>query len=528
MEKKFLKFYVRFTIPLLSAFLVIVFSGYSVMTFFYLNSIKTLAESKRKILTSFLDNGLENVIFKEILSLEKIEVFENVDLFYKRISEQNFFSVNENIKIDFATSSVFITGKTAGNRYFLAKFSFLERKNDFDRRIFYYIIISFLIFIGVAFYSYSFFKKFENKLIRLAGEIKSGKTGSVINLENEFYPFFKEFQDLTILENKEKLDLNTTLSIFKNILNRVDEAVFVIDVNENIVFANERFKEIFYPYSENKKYWEVILENSFIGFVEDRISTFCRIQFRDRIFELEKFFYNSFVAVKIKDVSELERLEEKKREFISYVSHEVRTPLTVIKGYLELIDSEKDIKRIKEFTGTVLKNIDRIIKLLSELLRLSILEESKIELEKSSFDLNDVFKEIASFYEPKLMEKRIRVNLESYGNSVILADRDKIVELFSNLFDNSVKFTEDGVISIIIKNRDGFVEVEFSDSGVGIDEKDLPYIFDKFYTAKHREKKGFGLGLSIAKRIVLLHNGSIKVESKKNSGTKFTVILPEK
>lgn len=230
----------------------------------------------------------------------------------------------------------------------------------------------------------------------------------------------------------------------------------------------------------------------------------------------------------------LEKLDELKTQFLSTVSHELRTPLTITKEGINLILDRipGDInKKQEEVLNMSRNNIDRLTRIINDLLDISKIESGKMELSKQPVDLNKIVNDTASFFAPAAEKKHIYIKVDMPGKGLkVSADADKLAQVFTNLVGNAMKFTERGGITISAKVKDNRIECAVSDTGPGIAEKDLNSAFDKFQqlgsTAMNKEK-GTGLGLSIAKSIVEMHNGSMWAESKTGRGTRIVFVLPK-
>ena len=229
----------------------------------------------------------------------------------------------------------------------------------------------------------------------------------------------------------------------------------------------------------------------------------------------------------------LNELETMRSSFISDVSHELRTPMTIIRGFIEGIldgtipDDEKD-----KYLATVLDEVKRLSRLVSDLLEASRLEQSKIKIEKVTVDMNRLVAESVFNYEQRLTQKEINVDLKMSENGCLaLADKDSIKRVLLNLIDNAIKFTPTGGdISVSTWHKDKKVYVSIKNSGEGIPQDDLRHIWERFYkTDKSRsnDKKGVGLGLHIVKTIISQHGGEIFAESEEGKFTMFTFILDE-
>lgn len=229
----------------------------------------------------------------------------------------------------------------------------------------------------------------------------------------------------------------------------------------------------------------------------------------------------------------LNELENMRSSFISDVSHELRTPMTIISGFIEgVLDGTIPEEEKNKYLATVLEEVKRLSRLVSELLEASRLEQGKIKIEKQNVDMNRMVAESVFNYEQQLTEKKINVNLQLDENECMaLADKDSIKRVMINLIDNAIKFTpESGNISVSTQHTDKKVYVSIENSGDGISKEDLRHIWERFYkTDKSRshDKKGVGLGLHIVKTIISQHGGEIYAESEEGKFARFTFILDE-
>jgi PAS domain S-box-containing protein len=223
-------------------------------------------------------------------------------------------------------------------------------------------------------------------------------------------------------------------------------------------------------------------------------------------------------------VEELDRL---KSEFVSNISHEFRTPLASIIGFSETIVSDPDLpeEMKSEFNHVILNEGKRLAKLINDVLNLSNIEGGKIALNKSNLDVIDILKDVVDKNSGRAEEKNISVEFEHPKNEVLIeADREKLAQSFEALINNAIKFTnEKGRVKVIVNDLFKELEIIISDTGVGIPEKDLPYIFQKFYRVSRpgTEIPGTGIGLVFVKQIVDLHKGLISVQSESGNGTTF-------
>ncbi|GAB4294159.1 MAG: hypothetical protein Kow0098_15570 [Ignavibacteriaceae bacterium] len=229
--------------------------------------------------------------------------------------------------------------------------------------------------------------------------------------------------------------------------------------------------------------------------------------------------------------SMLEELNRLKNEFISNISHELRTPLASIIGFSETIESDPELPEEvrNEFNRIILEEGKRLAKLINDVLDLSRIEGGNITLNKNKFDIIKLISEVISAHKKSAENKLLSLTIDLPSEEVeIYADRDRLYQVFSGILNNAVKFTEKGGrITVSAHSLSKEVEVVISDTGIGIPEKELPLVFQKFYkVSRHSgETPGTGLGLVFVKQIVDLHKGVIIVQSQENKGTSVIIKL---
>ncbi|MNI29558.1 Sensor histidine kinase YycG [compost metagenome] len=236
----------------------------------------------------------------------------------------------------------------------------------------------------------------------------------------------------------------------------------------------------------------------------------------------------------LQDVTEQEKLEESRREFVANVSHELRTPLTTIKSYTEALEDGalSDPELGPKFTSVIQIQTERMIRLVTDLLHLSRLDSKEAMLRKQPTGVMEMLEEVTDRFSFQMQEKGIKPTLFiSSGVSIAWIDRDQIDQVLDNLISNAMKYTpEGGTITIEARNmEDGLLAISVQDNGIGIPKRDLDRIFERFYRvdkARSRNMGGTGLGLSIAREIVKAHGGTISLQSELGKGTKVTFTLP--
>ena len=230
--------------------------------------------------------------------------------------------------------------------------------------------------------------------------------------------------------------------------------------------------------------------------------------------------------------SEIARAEDDQKKFVANVSHDFRSPLTSIRGYLEaMLDGTIPPELHEKYLQIVLNETERLTKLTNSLLMLNNLNTKGLLLDKTDFDINRIIRNTAASFEGTCRKKTIAIELVLTGDEMYVnADMDKIQQVFYNLLDNAIKFSHhNSVIRIETSEKKNKLFISVKDSGIGIPKDDQKLIFDRFYksdASRGKDKKGTGLGLSIVKEIIASHNEHINVISTEGVGTEFIFSLP--
>ncbi|WP_106769617.1 cell wall metabolism sensor histidine kinase WalK [Paenibacillus faecalis] len=236
----------------------------------------------------------------------------------------------------------------------------------------------------------------------------------------------------------------------------------------------------------------------------------------------------------LQDVTEQEKLEASRREFVANVSHELRTPLTTIKSYTEALEDGalEDKQLASRFVGVIQNETGRMIRLVTDLLHLSRFDSQEAAMRKQPVDVAEMLEDVEDRFSFQMKQKNVNtvINVKP-GASIAMLDRDGIDQVLDNLVSNALKYTPDGgtITMEADVTEDGMLSLSVEDTGIGIPKKDLERIFERFYRvdkARTRNMGGTGLGLSIAREIVRMHGGFIFLQSELNKGTKVTFTLP--
>ncbi|OOP72533.1 ATP-binding protein [Clostridium beijerinckii] len=234
-------------------------------------------------------------------------------------------------------------------------------------------------------------------------------------------------------------------------------------------------------------------------------------------------------VILIQDISEKEKLEQMRKDFISNVSHEFRTPLTVIKGNLEsIVDGMIEPENVADTYITLIKETNRLERMVKDLLNLSKLESGKLEIDVSGLDVNMLINDTMRSLKTLIRNKNIDLQLSLENNlPTLLSDYDKLKQLIIIFMDNAIKFSENkGVLKVATYTDNKNIYITIEDNGIGIPKDEIQYLGEKFYKADKARKAnagGTGLGLSIAKRLTKVLNGNVSIESDLGKGTTITI-----
>ncbi|MCK8824664.1 two-component system histidine kinase PnpS [Fuchsiella alkaliacetigena] len=405
------------------------------------------------------------------------------------------------------------------------------------------IVISLLIGLSVT-------KRITNPIERMtyvAGRMARGYLDQKIRLnsKDELGRLSSAFNDMAS-RLKAKLDeISGEKNKMEAILSSIGDGVIAVDKDGRIILFNPTAEELFEVKEERilGKYTLEVMRNHKLG----TLIMNCMQQQEDISAEIELLYPSNRIirvhATRIKDgskehgvvavfrdVTELRRLEQMRTEFVGNVSHELKTPLTSIKGYTEtlLTNQQADFETNQQFLQIINDEADRLEQLISELLDLAELESRDSSL--AAVDLEEVLTDVLMIISPKATSKEISLEVDLPTDiAKVKGSREELNRLYTNLIDNAVKYTPaGGQVKIEVEEQADQVWTYISDTGIGIPAEDLERIFERFYRVdKTRSRKlgGTGLGLSIVKHIIKNHQAEIEVESEVGVGTEFKFYL---
>lgn len=415
------------------------------------------------------------------------------------------------------------------------------------------ILFSFIFALGLAFVVGSLLTagitRPINKIIHISRRFSKGdfRHKIYIDSKDEIGELASNLNTMAQdMEDKIKA-VNTHHQHLRAILDSMVEGVIVIDKSGKVTSVNPTVEKIFDTGAkdiEGRNFLEAIRNNDMAEIIDavlqngTPVSKELKLVFPvQKIFQINAspIFENNLVhgcVLVIHDTTEMHRLETVRRDFVANLSHELKTPLTSIKGFIETLlgGALEDKQNSRSFLQIVQDHTDRLAHLINDLLTLSYLESSFAKLTKETINLKELVDKIISGMKAALKKDTVSVSNDLSDRLTIRADRHKIEQVLVNLIDNAIKFNKDkGNIRIYSQEANSAIKVFVEDSGMGIPEKDVPRIFERFYRvdkARSRELGGTGLGLSIVKHIVELHGGSVGVESTEGLGSTFWFVLP--
>lgn len=320
------------------------------------------------------------------------------------------------------------------------------------------------------------------------------------------------------------------------ILESMDSGVIAIDNHSNIMLINNYAKNLFELKGEiiGNKIQECILDYDLLQFVKNihdmdskEIKLFNPIKRELKVKKAPIVSGNTSTigtVITLSDITDIKRLENMRSQFVANVSHELKTPLTSIKGFSETLKYVDDNETRKKFLDIINNEADRLSRLINDILILSNLENMKVT-KIEDFKPLEVLQDVLDVISVESKSKGIEIIISDDYREYLSGNRDKFYQLSMNLIDNAVKYSkENGKVKVKLFEKNNYFMMVVQDDGIGIPKEDLPRIFERFYRVdKARSTKGTGLGLAIVKHIVKLFNGEVYVNSTFGEGTEFII-----
>ena len=344
-------------------------------------------------------------------------------------------------------------------------------------------------------------------------------------------------KEVKIIENKDYRE-----NVY-NLLNYIPEGILILDRSKKIIFSNNSATEWFHTkLGENISGFLrnpdllISIDKAFEGSnlsdleIEIRSQSTFRLNITIYLDKTNLFFDETTCFLFIRDLTEFHKFQQLKSDFVANVSHELRTPLQSIKMGLETFENNSDLKKNSEVNNllpVMTSQSERMENLIRDLLSLSKIELQEHIRPTHEIDLNELIEYVIKTYEKIVSKNNIKLNFQKNDNFKIIGDRDKLIEIFTNLIDNAIKYSDKNKEVTISLKKDGNLNiVSIADQGIGIPKESIHRITERFFTvdpSKSRSVGGTGLGLAIVKHLVSQHRAEMDINSVENKGTTIDI-----
>lgn len=373
--------------------------------------------------------------------------------------------------------------------------------------------------------------------------IDGSKSQNIKNLTsfNDINEILYDINELAIDLNNNIIGYQTEREKLNYVLENIAQGIVAINKNKDIFFINRFAIELLnMQESEFKNLNEIIKDKSVISKIEDaiKLNRFSKFDIKEHNMDIEinviPILNNKNISalIKFEDVTDIRKIEIEKQDFFINASHELKTPLTSILGYSELLINMNSKSKKSDKKTDFIKRINsealRMKELVLNMLTLSRMEANWQEAIDEKIDIKEIILNVFESNRIKAQKKNINMEIE-IESAIIMANKEKIMEVINNLVDNAIKYTDDeGNIKIALKNNGDKATFTVKDDGCGIENKYLNRIFERFFRVKndkYLKVQGTGLGLTIVKNICAHYNADIYIESEKDKGTKISVVF---
>lgn len=394
------------------------------------------------------------------------------------------------------------------------------------------LCISLIIASFIAFKISAKITNLKDASVKLAGgdfsvKIISESNDELDQLCNSFNAMAEQIEALftKTSEEKDKLD---------KIMESVNDTILVIDKSGKVILHNSAFEKYFKNINpENRYFWEIFRDKKLEETVKELFTDknnilFSEIEYENKTYSLTASHIktNDNIVLTFHDITAIKQMAMMKKEFVTNASHELKTPLTAISCFVENIESEDDINTVKHYISIIKKHSERLTKIVTDLLSLSELENNK-NTELIKLDISKIIVSVIDLYKNKIEQKKLELEFIKHDENFIINGNEFYIEqMLMNLIDNAIRYTEKGKITVKLEKQNDKINLIVEDTGIGIAHEHLPRLFERFYVvdkARSRKSGGTGLGLSIVKYITNIHNATIAIDSKVNTGTSVTV-----
>ena len=434
------------------------------------------------------------------------------------------------------------------SRYFnedtaIIMFSDLDALNQSFFTVLMIILISAItLFLITTFFAFFLISRITKPLIALKNSAFSTATGEYNNLK---VTSRDEIGELTLAFNKMNDNIKSTISeltheknLRENVFSSLTNGILYLNTNAELIYSNQAGLNYYSLFEENEQngYFSSLIK----VVARDNRPHLERLDIDDMHLQLamspvESNEEQSGVTVLIWDITDEINTEKMRSEFISNVSHELKTPMVMLSGYSEALldDIVTDPEEVKEMVSIIKDESDRMNKLVNELLVIARMDSDEVLYDIVDQDFKPLLDKLRHRFDYELKEKETKLLFDVEDGPIIFPhDADKMNQVLTNLLDNAIRYTKaNDTITISAKqNSENHVTIKLSDTGTGIKRENMKHIFDRFYKvdeARTRGKHGTGLGLYIVKNIIEKHGGEISVESDFGKGTTFIITMPK-
>ena len=424
---------------------------------------------------------------------------------------------------------------------------------DMIKYVVYGILIGAVIAVIIAYIVTKRFMEPLGQLTQAAIKISEGNYNDKIYIrsKDETGKLAEAFNDMTVKLSLNMWKLEKRNREFESVLSSMINGVIAVDEDYKVFLYNSKLNQILNIQEDivGKSIYEVIRNTTIFNVLEKSIEqneyivdeTIIKSNKKDKTVRV---YANPIYAPKrasiktmgtllvIRDITQMKKLETMRSDFVSNVTHELNTPLTSIRGFVDTLKNGaiKDEKVAARFLDIIDIETERLSLLIQDILSLSAIENMEDEKNSSDNNIGEIINEVTEILNPKLENKDINIDIRVKKDVTYNCNRNRIKQLIINLMDNAIKYTEKGSVIISCDESEEDVIIEVTDTGIGIEEQHIPRLFERFYRVdkgRSRNMGGTGLGLSIVKHIVGLYKGKIEVESNIGVGTTFTIRLPK-
>ncbi|MBC2399172.1 two-component system histidine kinase PnpS [Clostridium tetanomorphum] len=519
--------------------------------------INMLKEKEIKNIDKFIKNSFKNneirvtyidnngkVISDSLLEIDKMDNHNNREEVIQARREGYGYKIRHSASTN--SDTMYFT-TSLENGYIIRSSVKMNMVTGFEGKYIKYYM--FVIFIAISM-SFLFSSKLSRGLVKpikdlefITSRITAGELDRRVNIyaQDEIGHLSETFNNMA---EKLQFTLNDALdkqNKLEAILKSMDSGVIAIDKNFKVIMINPYAKKIFGIDKDiiGKNLLDHIRNFELEDIFKNKLNDYREIKIiwpKERDLRIKTADINNgkqligTVAV-VQDVTDIKRLENIRSQFVANVSHELKTPLTSIKGFAETLRYVEDSKNKEKFLDIINEEAERLTRLINDILTLSDIENIK-EQKEEYVDINTVIESICYLVKSSADKKDIKISIKGEKLPKILGDKDRFKQMLINIVDNAIKYTENGG-SIVIgtKKKDNEYLIWVEDTGVGIPKEHLDRLFERFYRvdkARSRAQGGTGLGLAIVKHILVGFNGNISVESEVGKGSKFIISIPER